>query len=269
MKSIEQDSAFKQFLNTVRALRGPGGCPWDIEQTHQTLIPFAIEETYELVDAIDSNKNDMIKEELGDVLLQVVLHSVIAEQRGAFSIEDVLQSINEKMIRRHPHVFNRNSAENAGISNADSAINHFLSQKEKEKANAPQKTDLGLPRGLPALQKAQKIGDKSKRIGFDWLEAKAVLDKVKEELQELELEIFASETKEDRLTDELGDVLFTVAQLGRHLKLNSEQALQAANRKFEKRLFKMLEIGKITIEEFAKLTPDQKEALWNKAKLQL
>jgi tetrapyrrole methylase family protein/MazG family protein len=265
VKTNATSPVFDQFTETIRALRSPGGCPWDLAQTHSSLVPYAIEETYELTEAIASSNDAAIREELGDVLLQVVLHSIIAEQRGAFSISDVVADINKKMIRRHPHVFEKSKPENANIENPSEAINHFLKQKEKEKSADKKLNSLGIPQALPALQKAQKIGDKSKRFNFDWNTAKDVLEKVIEELNELKSEI-SSKGSTERLNDELGDLLFTSAQLGRHLGLDSEQSLQAANRKFESRLFKMLEIGRVTLEEFSNLSSEKKEALWNKAK---
>jgi tetrapyrrole methylase family protein/MazG family protein len=266
MDSTETGKSFIQFVETIRRLRSPGGCPWDLAQTHQSLVPFAIEETYELVEAIQSSNVSSLKEELGDVLLQVVLHSIIAEQNGTFKIADVVNAINEKMIYRHPHVFKKNEAEHSQVKDAEGAINHFLDQKEKLKKS--DKTDFGIPTALPALQKANKIGEKSKRVQFDWSTAKQVLVKVQEELKELQVEI-EGKTPIAQIDEELGDVLFTLAQLGRHLEIDPEQSLQKANKKFEKRFFKMLELGKIKQDEFKNLTADQKESLWEKAKLAL
>lgn len=255
---------FGEFLKTVQTLRSPEGCPWDLAQTHQSLVPYSIEETYELVEAIQTGNDSELMEELGDVLLQVVLHSVIAEQRGAFGIADVLTGINEKMIYRHPHVFAKKTG--GKDLSPDQAIDRFLHKKEEKKYGAEPPNSFGLPTVLPALQKSQKIGEKTKRVNFDWLTIKEVFDQVTEEFKELQAELTANAAQPERIEEELGDFMFTLAQLSRHLNLDAEQTLQKANRKFERRYFKMLEIGHLNAESFKALPPPEKEELWRRAK---
>ncbi|NDC82617.1 nucleoside triphosphate pyrophosphohydrolase [bacterium] len=224
--------AFLELVNTVRELRGPGGCPWDKEQTFNSLTPYVIEEAYELVDVLKKNDSDGITEELGDVLLHVIMIALMGEETHQFSLVDVIRSINAKMIRRHPHVFGPLT-----VSTSDEVIHHWESIKSAE--NSMQSKGLldSIPRHLPAIMQAQKIQKKVSKIGFDWPTISGTLQKLEEELDELKTALTAG----DRVatTDEFGDVLFTVVNIGRKLNIDCEAALQSTNGKFRDRFTKM------------------------------
>lgn len=252
---------FESLKYIVECLRGPDGCPWDREQTHQSLSRFAIEEAFELAEAIESGDPNEIKSELGDVLFQVFLHSEMAKQAGLFALEDVMETLSEKMVRRHPHVFNEQK-----VSGIDEVFQNWAEIKNKEKALKKKKEELfATPKGLPALQESLKIGEKTRDIGFDWTSVEMVLDKVDEEFGELEAVI--EEGADDKaLQHEIGDLLFSIAQLARHLKIDPEQALRTTNARFRSRFQSMLDIGQISMDQFRKLSADHKEKLWIKAK---
>lgn len=259
------------LIDIVAALRGPQGCPWDKDQTHQSLTPFAIEETFELVEAIEALNDSAMKEELGDVLFQVALHSQLAEERKAFTIEDVLETLNTKMIRRHPHVFG-----NETTHSKEEVLTQWEIIKSKEKPLTPIQTSenpLNVPIGLPSLQRSYKIGQKTNKTGFDWSTASEVKVKLLEELEEVNeilqgQENLASLSQEDQqhLEEEVGDLLFTVAQYARHLGLEPESSLRKANKKFERRYATMLDLCKINKKNFNQLTASEKEDLWKKVK---
>lgn len=250
-------STFEALLEIVAHLRGPEGCPWDREQDHKTLAPYAIEEIYELVEALEEKNDSKVKDELGDVLFQVALHTQLAQERKAFTVEDVLTNLNEKMIRRHPHVF-----AGAKVENSEEVWKNWEKIKKAEKKTP----GLEIPEVLPALQRSYKIGVKTQRAGFDWSNATQVLDKVKEELQEFE------EALENRtpalIEEELGDLLFSVAQLTRHCGFEPEQTLRAANRKFLNRYNLMLKLCYDRGLIFEDLPPAEKESLWQEVKAQ-
>ncbi len=210
------------------------GCPWDIEQTFQTIAPYTIEEAYEVADAIERNDMPALKEELGDLLLQVVYHAQIAQEAQAFGFADVASAIAEKMIDRHPHVFG-----DATIDTSEAQTVSWEARKAAERAAKqtvqPAGALDGVARALPALLRAEKIQKRAARVGFDWADIAPVIDKIEEELGELRAEITAGTVDQARLTDELGDVLFAVANLARHCKVDPEAALRATNDKFERR----------------------------------
>lgn len=227
-------------IETVRRLRAPGGCPWDRAQTHQSLRPYLIEEAYEVLDCLDrvesaeDLKKDEVRlplqEELGDLLMQVLLHSAMTQEAGAFDIHDVAQGLNEKLIRRHPHVFGE-----AKVDSADSALASWEKQKAKEKAANPEASALdGLPKGMPALQRAEKVIGKVTKVGFQWPDLQGPLAKMEEELGELKAEIAAGAPAE-RIAAELGDLLFSVCNVASFLKIQPEDALRAQLRRFETR----------------------------------
>ena len=247
-------SSFQQLVDIVKKLRGPNGCPWDKAQTHESLTPYAIEEAHELEDAILSGDSQHVKEELGDLLFQSVLHAEIARAQGTFDIDDVINTLNEKMQRRHPHVFG-----DVKVENADQVMSNWEDIKAKEK-NALKTTSepFDIPKNFPALLRAHKIGKRSKKLDFDWDHASEVLDKVDEELAELKQAI----TNQSNIEEELGDLLFSLAQLARHLDLDSEKALRQANEKFIKRFQEMLE------QDPDLLNKDRasKEKMWNLVK---
>ncbi len=252
----------KDLIEIMERLLAPGGCPWDREQTPKSLTPFAIEEAHELAEAIERGDLDGTKEELGDLLLQVVFHTCLTKRDGKFDLGDVIQRICEKLVHRHPHVFGDQIAETA-----DEVLKNWNEIKGKEKAKkilVNVDNPLGIPKTLPALQRSQKIGDKTKNLKFDWASPQEVLNKVEEEFGELK-QAFASGNKEHTL-EELGDVFFVLAQLARHLKGEAESIARAANRKFESRFSKLLELAKSRNLKIETLSVWEKEKLWQEVK---
>ena len=213
----------------VRILRGPGGCPWDIEQTQKSLIPNILEEAYEAADAIRSgNKNNVI-EELGDLLLQVVMQSEIASESDDFFLEDVAIAISDKLIRRHPHVFGDDQ-----LNDTESVLNKWEEIKRSEKGNQKKYILDGVTNGLPSLIKAHEIQKKVEKVGFDWPEARSVIPKIREELDEVEEAVNegGANQQNENLAEEIGDLLFAVTNLTRKIGMDSESLLAAANQKF-------------------------------------
>ncbi len=249
---------FKSLIEVVASLRGPDGCPWDKEQTHRSLTPYLLEESAELAEAIERGQATEILEELGDVLLQVVLHAQISKENNRGDIADVIEGICSKMIRRHPHVF-----ANVAVSGVDEVWKNWDRIKKTEKPDQP-KGPLDVPKGLPALSRAHKIGKKTAKIRFDWQKWQDVLEKVREEFQELEEALEVS--NKERIEDELGDFLFSTAQLARHLGLDSEQTLRKANQKFERRFEKVYRLAESRGKKWEDLTADEMESLWSEVK---
>ncbi len=256
-----------RLLNVMARLRDPaGGCPWDLEQSFATIAPYTIEEAYEVAEAAEHGDIDALKDELGDLLLQVVFHARMAEEAGHFAFNDVARAIAEKMIRRHPHVFA--DAKVAGAAAQTQAWEEQKAAERRTKATAKGRAESaldGVGVGLPALTRAEKLQKRAARVGFDWAEAAPIFDKIDEEIGELRREI-ADGGKPARLEDELGDLLFAVVNLARHLKLDPEQALRGASRKFERRFRRIEErlaaAGKSP--EAAGL--DEMEAEWQRVK---
>ncbi|SJZ48719.1 ATP diphosphatase [Enhydrobacter aerosaccus] len=241
------------------------GCPWDIDQTFQTIAPYTIEEAYEVADAIERNDMSGLKEELGDLLLQVVYHSQMASEIQAFDFDDVAAAIAEKMIDRHPHVFG-----DLKIADADAQTVSWEARKAAERAqkagSQPASTLEGVARALPALLRAEKLQKRAARVGFDWTEIGPVIAKIEEELAELRAELQVTDGDRMRITDELGDVLFAVANLARHCKVDPEAALRSTNDKFERRFRyveqRLAEKGR----KPAEASLEEMEALWQEAK---
>ena len=252
----------QRLLEVVHTLRRK--CPWDKKQTHHSLIRYFLEETYEAVEAIETKDDKALKEELGDVLLQVALHCEIARQRGKFSFEEVAESISDKMVRRHPHVY-----QNVKVRNEKEHQRNWSKLKEKEKPNRGLLD--GIPKSMPALQLAQRYGEIAGSVGFDWDSAAPVFEKVKEEIAELEAELKARRKKQaspKRVAEELGDVLFTLANLARHLSIDSEGALKRAADKFSRR-FRAIEIKKRGEgKRLADCSMEELEDAWNQVKKQ-
>lgn len=233
----------QRLIEIMAALRTPvTGCPWDLEQTFETIAPYTLEEAYEVADAI--SKNDMLdlREELGDLLLQVVYHARMAEEEEHFDFADVVEGITKKMIRRHPHVF---GDENGKKSDHVKGIWERIKAEEKAEKHAERQA-LGLerekkkylddvPTAFPALQEADKLQRRASKVGFDWNDARLVLDKIREETHELDEELSKTAPDKDRISDELGDTLFALANLARHLDIDPEEALRRTNRKFRTR----------------------------------
>jgi MazG family protein len=244
------------------------GCPWDIDQTFRTIAPYTIEEAYEVADAIERDDLPALKEELGDLLLQVVYHAQMAREAGAFGFTEVAAAIADKMVDRHPHVFG-----DATVATAEAQTVSWETRKAAERtakasaaAAAPSGALDGVARALPALLRAEKIQKRAARVGFDWKRTDPVIDKIEEELGELRAELAAGEIDQARLTEELGDVLFAVANLARHCKVDPEAALRATNDKFERRFRhierRLAEAGR----KPADASLDEMEALWQEAK---
>jgi tetrapyrrole methylase family protein/MazG family protein len=256
-KAPQNLDAFASLLKVVEHLRGPQGCPWDKEQTHQTLTRYALEEAFELSEAIDSGDPSKICDELGDVLLQVVLNAEIARQAGTFTIADVIRNLNEKMVRRHPHVF-----ADQKVETSQEVLRNWAAIKAQEKGKSSNSFDI--PAGLPALLRSQKIGEKTKKYGFDWQDADHCWPKIKEELIELEGAI--KNQSRNEIESELGDVLFSVVQLARHLELDAEQALRQTNQRFTQRFERMRELVQAAGQDWATLSAAEKERYWKQAK---
>ncbi len=222
-------AAFAELLRIMERLRGPGGCPWDREQTHASIKPYLIEEAYEVAEAIEEDHIDDLRAELGDLLLQIVFHAEMAREAGRFTAEDVVRGIIDKMIRRHPHVFG-----DTAVKDSAEVLRKWAQIKSGERRHREDNSIVaGVPRALPALLRAHRLGEKASHVGFDWRAAAAVFEKVREELAELETAIGREDQAETEA--ELGDLLFALASLGRHLGVHGEDALQHASDRFIRR----------------------------------
>ncbi|KAB8126501.1 nucleoside triphosphate pyrophosphohydrolase [Gracilibacillus oryzae] len=257
----ELNHQFFRLREVVASLRGPGGCPWDQKQTHESLKKYLIEEAYEVLDAIDQEDDDAIAEELGDVLLQVLLHSQIAEEAGYFTIDDVICSITEKMIRRHPHVFG-----NIKVKDENEVMVNWESIKQQEKKqNQHQESILdGIPKAFPAMLMAEELQKKAAKVGFDWDNAADMLAKVEEELLEWKEAIASGDS--DEITKEFGDILFAMINIARYYKINPEIALLLTNRKFKKRFQYVEQSVKASTKEWKEFTLEQLDVFWEEAK---
>ena len=248
---------FEELVEIVEKLRAPDGCPWDREQTNQSLLPYFIEEVYELIESVDEENWETVKEELGDLLLHMVFQASIGEDEGKFKLADSLTNVNEKLVRRHPHVFG-----NAKADAAFQAKQNWEAQKHKEKGR---KSRLdGVPKNLPALVRAQRLQQKASYAGFDWDEVEQVWDKVHEEIQELK-DAQSNEAK-DHIAEEIGDVLFAVVNLARYLEIPAEDALRKTNQKFTSRFSKVEEGIKAQGKELEDASLEEMDAIWEKAK---
>ena len=271
------DEAGRRFAEAVAImarLRGPDGCPWDREQSFSTIRKYTLEEVYEVFDAIEREDWEELKGELGDLLLQVLFYAQMADEPGHFSIADVLETLNRKLVRRHPHVFGDEAAaaagnraggmETEGIDSRQVLRNwEEIKRHEKKLAGTGEEGLLdAVPRSMPALAEAAKLGSKAAKVGFDWPEVSGLLSKVREETAEIEAELEADPEKA-RVAEELGDLLFTVVNLARHLKVDPEMALRDANAKFRRRFAAMEETSGEPLED---LSLEQLEALWAEAK---
>ena len=254
MKRSQQLSAFDRLLDIMDELREQ--CPWDRKQTFQSLRHLTIEETYELGDAILDNDLQEIKKELGDLLLHIVFYAKIGSERNAFDIADVANGICDKLINRHPHIYG-----DTKVDGTDQVIKNWESIKLKEGRNSVLE---GVPKSLPALVKAFRIQEKAAGVGFEWDNAEDVLDKVKEEITEFNQEV--EDQNLDKMEDEFGDVLFSLINYARYLKINPELALERTNKKFIKRFKYIEESAKNEGKVINELTLDQMEVFWNKAK---
>lgn len=250
---------FDELIEVIRKLRAKDGCPWDKKQTHSSLKPFVVEEAYELVHAIDEKKPAKIMDELGDVLLQVVLHARIAEEKGRFGIKDVVNSIKEKMVRRHPHVFAGKKVK--GVKQVWANWEQIKSRESSSRSVLD-----SIPRAMPALYRADKTQKKAARVGFDWDNVAGAWDKVFEELGEIRDVIALKPLKKQRLSEEIGDLLFSIVNVARKMGLNSEETLQRSVEKFSKRFFSIESYCRKKNIKVSDLSLDEMELLWARAK---
>jgi tetrapyrrole methylase family protein/MazG family protein len=249
---------FDELLEIMSALRGEGGCPWDRQQTRESLKPFIIEEAYEVLEAIDEKNPEAIKEELGDLLFQIVFQCQVAKERGEFEMADVITKIGEKMIARHPHVFG-----DANYKTPAEVLVHWEAQKKREGKQRESLLD-GVPKTMPSLLRAHRLQDRASRVGFDWEKVEDVLTKLEEELQEFRDAL--SSKKQGEIEDELGDIFFVLVNISRFVGINPEDALRKTISKFISR-FRYIEM--VAAEEGKKLsdmTLAEMDALWDEAK---
>jgi len=274
-----------EAISIMARLRGPDGCPWDREQSFDSIKRHTLEETYEVFDAIERRAWPDLKDELGDLLLQVLFYAQMADEAGYFDIADVAANLNAKLIRRHPHVFPVDGRL-ADASDSDAVLRNWeqIKRKEKEVNGTDEVTASSaleaIPRSMPAVMEAGKLGSKAAKVGFDWPNAEGLFEKLQEEIGELKAEIakrdLAEKAAEDStqngndspqsfVEEEIGDVLFTAVNLARHLKVDAESALRKTNAKFRKR-FRSMEENAGGFDALGRLAPDQLEALWSRAK---
>lgn len=250
----------RQFVDIVHKLRSPEGCPWDREQDHRTLRPYVLEEAAEVADAIDSGEPAKLREELGDLLLQIVLHAAIGEENGEFTLDDVARDVSAKMIRRHPHVFG-----DVTVSGADEVVRNWDAIKKTEHGHQePTSVLAGVPADLPALLRARKTQSKAARVGFDWPVVEQAMAKIPEELAELTA-AYASGDR-DTIEDELGDLLFAVVNVSRFLEVDPEGALARTTRKFSNRFRHIEETARQAGRRLEDMTLAEMDELWEEAK---
>jgi tetrapyrrole methylase family protein/MazG family protein len=250
---------FAGLMTLTRTLRAPGGCPWDRDQTHETLKKHLLEETYEVLEALDSNDPEMLAEELGDLLFQVTIHSQVAAENGTFTIEDVIQNVTCKLIGRHPHVFGE-----LNLQSAQDVLENWESFKQKEK---PKRTSIfeHIPKELPALPQSNLMQKRAAGVGFEWPDLAAVLNKVEEEIAELWQEV-EDETAKNEQREEFGDILFALVSVARHLHIDPEEALRLANRKFAARFQYVESRATAGGQSLRDLTPADLDVYWEEAK---
>jgi MazG family protein len=254
-------SALQQLLEVMARLRDPQtGCAWDIEQTFATIAPYTIEEAYEVADAVEKGSSEKLRDELGDLLFQVVFHARMAEEKGWFDFNGVAEAISTKLIRRHPHVF----GDKRGIDTSGQVLQQWEDLKERERGEAGVLADV--PLALPALIRAAKLGKRAARVGFDWPDAVGVRAKVDEELREIDEAVRDSQSQPEHVTEEIGDALFAMVNWARHLNVDPEGALRAANGKFEKRFAIMERLARARGLELKKLSAAEWDVLWTESK---
>ncbi|RKU29768.1 nucleoside triphosphate pyrophosphohydrolase [Candidatus Poribacteria bacterium] len=255
-----QKELFESLVDVIATLRGENGCPWDREQTHTSLKSTLIEETYETVEAIDSGDSNHLKEELGDLLLNIMLQAQIADESENFDIYDVIESLTEKLIRRHPHVFG-----NVEVENADEVVKNWESIKSQEEGFEDRKSVLdGIPNALPSLLRSQKIQKRAARVGFDWENISDVFNKVVEELDEVNDSI--KKNDQDEIELEIGDLLFSVVNLCRFVDLHAEETLRKANRKFVRRFKRMETELNLQGKNISDQSLEELDRIWEKVK---
>ena len=252
----EDLSKFTSLREIIARLRAPDGCPWDRKQTHSSLREYLLEETYEALEALDAGNNSELCQELGDILLQIMLHSQIAAENKEFALEDVIRNINLKLIRRHPHVFG-----DVQVKDADEVVQNWEAIKKKERQSQVSMLD-SVPKQMPALAYSQDIQRRAAQIGFDWENIDGVIDKLTEEVQE-----FKQSVNLEEKTDEFGDLFFTLVNVARRMGVEPESALRGANRKFYKRFSYMEKLCRERGQDLGKLSFDEQNKLWDEAKI--
>ncbi len=251
--------SFDELVKLMTTLRGPNGCPWDREQTLPDLKPFVIEEAYEVVDAVDRNDRRALLEEVGDLLMEAVFIAEITRGEGSFDIYDSITAIHDKLVRRHPHVFS-----DVEVSDAEEVIVNWEKLKNEERKAENKSVLAGVPQSLPALLKASRLTEKAARVGFDWRRTDDVFDKVDEEIAELRRAVDSGDSAE--VAAELGDLLFTIANIARKVDVNPEEALQSTNRKFLRRFETMARRVRERGKNLDQLTLEEMDQLWDEAK---
>lgn len=263
------EHSMDDLLRIMAALRDPEhGCPWDVKQDFATIAPYTIEEAYEVADAIDRGDASALRDELGDLLLQVVFHARMAEEKGLFKFADVVEAISTKMIRRHPHVFPDESGHREPVADAAAQTQAWEEHKRRERADegdTDQSLLAGISRGIPEWQRALKLQKRAASVGFDWSSPEPVLDKLHEEIDEVRAELGADSDKA-RLMDEIGDVLFVCVNLARLTRIDYSTALRHANAKFERRFRRMEALAAAEGSGLAGKTLAEQDAYWDRAK---
>ena len=267
---LEAAASLAESIAIMARLRGPDGCPWDREQTFDSIKRHTLEETYEVFDAIERRAWPDLKDELGDLLLQVLFYAQMASEAGYFTLQDVATNLNAKLIRRHPHIF-----AGAEVADSDAVLRNWeqIKQSEKRASTGPQSSGPppsmldDIPRAMPAVLEASKLGSRAAKVGFDWPNAEGLFDKLQEEISELKAELTPSSERQSKaaIEAEFGDLLFTAVNLARHLKVDPESALRATNAKFRRR-FAAMESAAGSADALAASTPSELDILWNQAK---
>jgi MazG family protein len=262
---------FEELVALQKRLRGPNGCPWDREQTHQTLRPFLVEEAYEVLDALDSHDAQKFAGELGDLLLQVVFHAELAKEAGEFDISDVIRVVHSKMVRRHPHVFGKVKARSSA-----QVLKNWEQIKAEERAGEPEKKEQdsvlnGVPHGLPALLEGYQLSRRASNVGFDWENAEGILEKIVEEVEEIRAELAKAQAaparKQGEVENEVGDLFFAIVNLARFASIDPERALKRANQKFKRRFQWMERKAQEQGSRLADVARAEMEELWNESKV--
>lgn len=265
---------FEDLVALQKRLRAPNGCPWDREQTHQSLRPFLVEEAYEVLDALDSNDRQKFAGELGDLLLQIVFHAELAREAGEFDISDVIRAVHSKMVRRHPHVFGKTKARNSA-----QVLKNWEQIKAEERAGEPTEEKQnaesvlnGIPRGLPALLEAFQLSRRAANIGFDWQNAQGVVEKIDEEVHEIREAMKGAHSKsakdQSEVENEIGDLFFAIVNLARFIGIDPEFTLKRANEKFKQRFQWMEQKAREKGSRLADVPRTEMEELWNESKVQ-
>lgn len=256
----ETGRAFEELVDVIARLRGEGGCPWDRQQTHESLKKYLLEETYEVVDAIDGNDTEGLRSELGDLLIQILFHAQLAHERDAFDIRDAIRGITEKLIRRHPHVFGESP-----VATTEEVL-HRWEQIKAGEPGAKERTSIldGVPRTLPALARAVEVSKRAAAAGFEWPDIEAVFEKLREEVGELQDELAGGDR--ERIAQEIGDLLFTVVNVARWAKVDPEDALRTMISRFTERFMRIEEAARASGKPLEQMGIREMDAVWNRAK---